>query len=54
MTTNDDIEKTSFRATAIKQIEERFKNNKKIKVGISKSKDQPHITATKVFDMVPF
>ena len=42
------------RVKAIRQIENRFKTSKNIKVGMQKSKDQPNVTAVKVFDLLPF
>ncbi len=53
MTTNDKNTKATYREKAIRQIESRFEQSKKIKVGMPKSAEQPHITAVKVIDFLP-
>ena len=53
MTTANKLTKASLKEKAINQIERRFKQSQAIKVGVIKSKEQPNVTALKVFEFVP-
>lgn len=44
----------SKKPVAIKQIERRFNDSKKVKLGMSKGPEYPGVTATKVIDFIPF
>jgi hypothetical protein len=53
MTTANKIQKDKEREKAITQIERRFTQSQGVQVGISKSKEQPQVTAVKVLDFIP-
>ena len=53
MTNPANLNKPVLKEKAIRQIEKKFADSKKIKVGISKGQNRPGVTATNVFDLIP-